>query len=203
MKSAFDQLNLKPQERRFVVIGGIILFLLLNFWLVWPHYGDLGRVRRQILQANATLDKYREEFARTNEYVAQLQVLEKQGSRVLDRDADLVLLSTVQRLARESGILAPQVTPGRVSTAKPDEFFEQQQLTLGMGPTPPDAVVSFLVALTTNDLVIRVKELDLRPDQTVSKLQGTIRVVANLQKKALTAQSGSAPAKPSAPPKSS
>ena len=51
-QSIFDKLNLRPQERRLVVIVGLIIFVLLNMWFVWPYFDDWGRVRGEIARAN-------------------------------------------------------------------------------------------------------------------------------------------------------
>lgn len=41
--SVIEQLNLSPQERRIVVIIAVIVFVVLNFLLVWPHFNDLSK----------------------------------------------------------------------------------------------------------------------------------------------------------------
>jgi len=40
MNTFLDKLNLRPQERRLVVMGSAALFIVLQFWLVWPHFND-------------------------------------------------------------------------------------------------------------------------------------------------------------------
>ena len=55
MMGMLDRLQLRAHERRLLVGGGVVLFLMLNLWFVWPHYGDLARVRAQIRAHQATL----------------------------------------------------------------------------------------------------------------------------------------------------
>ena len=43
MKNPFDQLNLRPQERRVLVIVGLIIFVVLNILFVRPLFGELAR----------------------------------------------------------------------------------------------------------------------------------------------------------------
>lgn len=184
-----DRLNLRPQERRLVLAALVVLFVVLNFWFVWPHFGRLQRVRAQTAAAQAVLDTYRTEALRTNAYLAQLHELETMGTGVLDEDIDkaLNLTSTVQNQARQSGInysqiaIAPRSTRGHTN-----EFFEERTITVGLSATPPEPLVHFLVAIAANNLVMRVKELDLKPDPSQTKLTGTIRIVASFQKKAPT-----------------
>ncbi len=184
-----DRLNLRPQERRLVLGALVVLFVVLNFWFVWPHFGRLQAVRSQMVAAQETLDTYRTEALRTNSYLAQLKELETQGTGVLDEDADktLNLTSTVQSQARQSGINYNQIAPAPRSTrGNTNEFFEQRSITVGLNATPPEPLVHFLVAIAANNLVMRVKELDLKPDPSHTKLTGTIRIVASFQKKSPT-----------------
>ena len=44
-KSLFDKLNLRPNERRLVIIVLIVVFIILNFIFVWPRFGDWGKIK--------------------------------------------------------------------------------------------------------------------------------------------------------------
>jgi len=176
---AFDQIQLRPQERRLLVLGAAILFVVLNLWFVWPHYGELGRVQAAIRRQERTLDTFRAELARTNDYATQLQALEIDGVGVLDRDKDLNLMNTVQAQMTSSGVSHTSLTTASGGT---NQFFEQRTLSITLNPTPPEALVRFLVSLATNQVVLRVKELDLKPDGTKTKLSGSIRIVASYQR---------------------
>ena len=59
MSAAASKLNLRPQERRLIVLVAIVLFVVLNVWLVWPLFGDWGRYQMNQLRARRTLDTYR------------------------------------------------------------------------------------------------------------------------------------------------
>ena len=48
-------MNLRPQERRLVVFVGIVFFVVLNIWLVWPHFGDWTKVSMDRERALRTL----------------------------------------------------------------------------------------------------------------------------------------------------
>lgn len=195
----FDRLNLRPQERRLLLVAAVVLFVVLNLWLVRPHFGALARARNQINAATQTFNTFRSEIDRTNLYNAQLRNLEQQGTAILDeeRDKDITLISTIQNQARQSGINVGPITPApRASrTGRTNEFFEQRTLTIGVNPTLPEQLVDFLVSIAGNSLVIRVKELDLRPDPSQTRLTGSIKVVASFQRKT-TVRSTPAPPAP-------
>ena len=55
--SIFDKLNLRPQERRLVVIVGMVLFVLINWWFVWPFFGEWGKVFPDPAMTLAAVDR--------------------------------------------------------------------------------------------------------------------------------------------------
>jgi hypothetical protein len=180
-----DKLNLRPQERRLVVLAGAVIFVVLNLWFVWPHFSDYGRIQREINRAHATLERYQTELARIGEYTRRLEELEGQGAAgVLPEEQATLLISRIQMQAERSGLKHSTLTPS-ARTARGGstvEFFEEQSLTLRLNPTGPEELIDFLEALATGDLVIRVRELDLRPDPSQTRLVGSIRLVASFQK---------------------
>ena len=40
MSSFIDKLNLRPGEKRLVYIIGLVVFLLFNYFFVWPRFGE-------------------------------------------------------------------------------------------------------------------------------------------------------------------
>lgn len=186
MTPLLDKLNLRPQERRLVVLAGAVIFAVLNLWFVWPHFSDYGRIKRDINRAHATLDRYRSELARVPEYTRRLDELEGQGAAgVLPEEQATLLITRIQMQAERSGLKIERLTPA-ARTARGGstvEFFEERSVTLVLNPTGPEQLIDFLVALATGDLVIRVRELDLRPNfPSQTHLLGTIRLVASFQK---------------------
>ena len=70
MTSFLDKLNLRPNERRMVVIVALVVFVVLNIWFVWPHFGDWKLVQARVKKAEATLAAYQTEIARQPSYKA-------------------------------------------------------------------------------------------------------------------------------------
>jgi hypothetical protein len=199
MSSALDKLNLRPQERRLVVMAAAVLFVMLQFWLVWPHSKDWSETKAGLDKARLTLDRYQSELARTNEYRLKLERLEAQGTGVLveEQARPNVLISSIQTQARQSKINAPSIRPLKGAGSRTNEFFEEQIIDLGVLPTGDEELVDFLVAIGTSDLMIRVKELALQPDASKTKLTGSMKLVASFQKNAPTKPAAAA-SKPAA-----
>src|SRR5688572_21350325 len=95
-----EKLNLTPQERRLVAGVGLIVFVFLNIWLVWPHFGDWRKVSEERDKAKRTLQRYQTETNKIASYQAKLHDLEQLGERVAADEQDLNLMATVQTQAR-------------------------------------------------------------------------------------------------------
>jgi type II secretory pathway component PulM len=63
MTKFLDKLNLRPGERRLVVVVAIVVFLVLNVWLVWPSFGEWGRTEQRITDARKKVRQFQNELA--------------------------------------------------------------------------------------------------------------------------------------------
>jgi hypothetical protein len=186
MNSLLDKLNLRPQERRLVLGSSAVLFAVLQVWLVRPYFSQWSQVGAELRNARATLNTYRTELARTNAYQLKLNELEGQGTSVLaaEQAQPTILMRQVQDQAERSKLSYGPISPVPKTTAasKTNHFFEEQAINLGVNPTGDDELIDFLVAMGSSDLRIRVKNLDLSPDNTGTKLKGAMVLVASFQK---------------------
>ena len=198
MKTLLDKLNLRPQERRLVVMAVAVLAVVLHFWFVQPYFREWGQVKSELDKTRRTLKTYQAEIARTNEYEAKRLKLEIQGSSLpAEQQVQPSILSDkILEVAKQSGLNAGNMTPlGRSRIAKTNEFFEEQAINLTVNPSSPQELVDFLYAIGSGDLLVRVKELSVSPDGSQTKLSGSMKLVASFQKKTPTAL---APLKPGA-----
>lgn len=182
MDRLFDQLNLKPHERRILVLTMLMVFVVLNMLFVWPHFGDLRKTKARREKSAQTLTQYQEEIARIPTYEARLRTLESQGSTVLPEAQALKLMVAVQRKARESKVTITGSRPlntGRASNT--NLYFDEQTVAVDI-TTGDKELVDFLVALSLGDSMIRVRDLDLRPDSGRHVLNGRVTLVASYQR---------------------
>jgi len=196
MRTLLDKLNLRPQERRLVVMAVAVLAVVLHFWFVQPYFKEWGQVKAELDKAGRTLKTYHVEIARTNEYEAKRLKLEIQGSSLpAEQQAQFSILnSKILEVARQTGFNAGNMVPlGHSRTGKTNEFFEEQGINLVVNPSSPQELVDFLYAIGSGDLLVRVKELTVNPDAGRTKLMGTMKLVASFQKKTSVPL---APAKP-------
>src|ERR1051326_1298819 len=171
MRSVMDKLNLRPQERRWVVMAAAVLFLVLQFWLVWPHFKDWGETKAALKSATDSLEKYRSVVGHAEEYRRRLESLEGQNAGLLTQEqAGTLLIQRIGTQARESKVNYSRINVLPRAAARPNEFFEEQTLDFGINPTGDKELIDFLVTISNSDLMVRVKELNLSPDQGGFKL---------------------------------
>lgn len=181
MTSFFDKLNLRPQERRLVVVVGLLVFVLLNMWFVWPFFDEWGKVQGNIAKNRRTLEKYEREVGRKAQYQAQQKELESTGSEMLSNDVELQRI--VQSQAAGTGVQISSLTAVKGSGAVTNQFFQEQTLSVQFSSGGKE-IVDFLVGVAAGNSMVRVRDMNLRPDPGQTKLGGTIMFVGNYQRPA-------------------
>jgi len=208
MTRLFDKLNLRPQERRLVILVAVVVFLALNWFFVWPYFGELGRMQLRRSDAEKNFKKFTEEIQKRPLYEKQKNELSQQGGQVPTEEQATSLTSEVNRQAGVAGVYIQGLIPAhRSREGKTNSFFEEQAVNLTFANTGEPELVNFLFGLASQNSLIRVKSMNLRPDPGQMKLGGTLTLVESFQKKPLTklasataSGTASTPAKTSAPP---
>ncbi|HAB19051.1 MAG TPA: hypothetical protein DCE44_21750 [Verrucomicrobiales bacterium] len=202
-----DKLNLQPHERRWLLIGLVVLTLVLNYWLVWPYFGEWTEVRVDREKLDATRTRYLGEIGKKATYERKLKELQRAGAEVMQEDQANRLQSTIQTEAATSGVtwsnLRPLIVPARVA-GQTNAFFDEQQMTMDVNSGEQE-LVNFLYALGSGDSMIRVRDMTrLRLDPSNTRLATTLTVIASFQKKPKTTPavqpSRSAAVQPKGPP---
>jgi Tfp pilus assembly protein PilO len=194
MSSTLDKLNLRPQERRLLVIVGVVIFIALNYFLVFPYFGEIGKEQGELDSARKKLDRYQTKIAEIPRLEQRLRELAGEGATVAAQEQAVDLLRTVQDHVRRSGVSVSNWGAVTSNTQSNNEFFEEQSLRIQVS-TGEAELVNFLFNVGTGNSMIRVRELTLRPENPRYRLTGTITLVANYQKKS----PASAPAGPARP----
>lgn len=199
MKSLFDKLNLRPQERRMVVIVGIIVFAVANLWFVFPVFGDLGRTQQKKRDAEKTLQKFNSELGKKSEYERELKRLESVGAFLPSEEQALELQREVYQQAQQSGVIIVRSDASRASQQRTNSFFEEQTLVIHIN-TGEKELVEFLYGLGKGQSLTRVSSMSLQRDPTQTKLAGPITLVKSFQKKPPRVAAATTPAAAKAAP---
>src|SRR6185369_13513553 len=104
MSSFFDKLNLRPGERRLVVVVSVTVFLVLNAFLVWPKFFEWSKVKNRERAARSSLDQFKREVDRTSAYQKRLRELDEAGAAVGSEDQASKLQTTVYSQSALSGV---------------------------------------------------------------------------------------------------
>ena len=113
MTSLLDKLNLRPQERRLVVIVAIVVFVVINLWLVRPIFGEWGRTQQRTKDATIKLNRYKEGIRRAPFYTNELKRLQEAGGVVGSEEQALRFQQEVASQAALSGVVVSRYGAGR------------------------------------------------------------------------------------------
>ena len=184
MKSVFDKLNLRPGERRLVVIVGIVIFIVLNVWFIFPNFGQLGIKQQRIKDTETKLQRFKMEINRRPTYERELRSLENQGVFVGQEDQALQLSREVTSQAQLTGVTVLRSDPSpRTSSGRTNAFFDESALVITI-TTGEKELVDFLYNLGSRNSLIRVRTMTLGPEPNRMRLQGSLTVVESFQRKA-------------------
>lgn len=182
MNTLFDKLNLRPQERRLVMVAMVVLFAVVNVWLIIPHFGEWKVVLEKLRKARQTAKLYAEENARIPKYKETLERMRDRGEFVLPEDQAVTLLQTVQTEAATANLYVTKLSPAGGGAIPNNPFFEEQRVTMSAVAGEPE-LVDFLRKLGAGNSLVRVRDMDLRPDATGTKLSANLTIVGNYLKK--------------------
>jgi len=186
MMQWLDRLNLQPHERRWLLVGLVVIALVLNYWLVWPYFDEWTQITLDQGKFTESRTRYLSEIGKKTAYEKKLKELQKVGAEVMQEDQANRLQSTLITQAAATGVQAsnfrPYIVPARIA-GQTNTFFDEQQMTFDVTATEPE-LVNFLFALGTGDSMIRVRDMSrLRLDPSQTRLQTAVTVIASFQKK--------------------
>lgn len=185
MSATASKLNLRPQEKRLLAFVLIVVFIVLNIWLVWPRFGDWTLFKTRQEQAQKNYLRYQQKIAQTPALKVRLRELESAGSSVLPEEQELNLLRTVDGYAQSARLNVIQSIPRTRDSSSniTNKFFEEQSVTMH-ATSGNEELIDFLVSLTSTNSLIRVKDLNLKlADASGMRLDANMTLVASYQRK--------------------
>ena len=177
MKKYFAQL--RPLERRLVIGVAVVLLLVLNGVFIWPHFSDWGKLRGRLDQARRQLKLYQMTAAQIPALQADVKKFESEGEFVALEDQSVNFMRTIQTQSAQCGVQIQNTS--RQITHTNDVLFIEQAQNINVVATE-DQLVDFLYKLGSGASMIRVRDLELQPDQARQRLNANIRLVASYQK---------------------
>lgn len=183
--------HLRPMERRLAVGVLVIVIIVLNAWLIWPHFSDWEKLRGRLEDGRRKLKLYQTTIAQMPNYQAQLKNFESLGeSSVAPEDQTINFMRVIQTQAAESGVGIGSTSRQMTHT---NEFFVEQVQNISVTATD-EQLVNFLYKLGSSASMIRVRDLELQPDGAHTHLNANIRLIASYQKNPAAPAHAAAPA---------
>ena len=190
MKKYFAQL--RPMERRLAVGVVVVLVIVLNAVFIWPHFADWSKLRGRLDEAHRRLKLYQENSAQIPTLQAQVKSFASEGEFVAPEDQAINLMRTIQSQASASGFGIQNYSRSMMRTN--DAFFVEQVQNINVVATE-EQLIDFLYKLGSGASMIRVRDLELQPDQPRQKLSANIKLVASYQKNPVAAAAKKSTAK--------
>lgn len=202
MMQWLDRLNLQPHEKRWLLVGLLIVAAVLNYWLVWPYFGEWSQMGGDRQKLEDSRNRYMSEIGKKAAYEKKLKDLQKAGAEVVQADQANRLQSTLITQANANGVQAGNFKPLNTSSrasGQTNAFFDEQQMTFDVTASEPE-LVGFLYSLGSGDSMIRVRDISrLRLDPSQTRLTAQITVVASFQRKPKASANPPSPAKAPTP----
>lgn len=177
--TSLDKLNLRPGEKRLVVVIAIVVFFVLNLWVIVPRFSDWGRVQFRMDKARRTLATFDNEVRQIPKLQQQVRQLGSENSSVPFEQQTLHFANTRESVASQAGVTI--FSASRVNS-RTNQFFVElnQNITL---LCKEEQLVDFLYNLGAGNTLIRVLDLGLRTDAPRQQLNASIKLAASYQKK--------------------
>ena len=188
MKKYFAQL--RPLERRLAVGVAVVLFLVLNWVFIWPHFSDWGNLQTRQKNARASLQLFQTTIAQSGNYETQVKKFASQGEFVAPEDQAITFTRTIEAQRVASGVGNPNYS---TSTMRTNEFFTERMQNINVVATDSQ-LVDFLYKLGNDASMVRVIGLELQPDPPKMHLTAQIRLIASYQKNPKPASANTASA---------
>jgi type II secretory pathway component PulM len=177
VKKYFDQL--RPMERRLAVGVIVVLLLVANYVVIWPHFGEWGDLDGKINQAQQKVKNYNAAIAQTPLFEQKLKKFQTEGEFVAPADQGVEFMRTIQSRAINTGVSIVSVPPSIMHTN--DAFYVERVENISVKATD-EQLVNFLYQLGNDPAMIRVWDLELHPDAPRQRLDAGVGLVASYQK---------------------
>ncbi len=178
MKRYFEQLT--PQERRIVVGAGLFVFLLLNYFFVWGHYGEWGREVARMNLAEKKLKEWGSEVRNQPVYERKIKLFEEGGGPASTDDPGIDIIRFYNERAVENQVSV--VTGNRPTVRTNSPYLIERELNVQVRANETH-LVNFLYSLGSGNSAVRVKSMTLRPDGAHQELNASLTIVASYQTK--------------------
>ncbi len=203
MKKFWEQL--KPQERRWLIIIGCVVFVTMNYFFIWPQFSEWSRNTNRMNADKENMAKYAAELAHKGEYERKIRGIDPENQNIAQDDQAVHFEQVFRDKAVENGV---QIQSTSRPLTRTDDFTMEQHETIQV-LTGERNLVDYLYSLGSSGSSVRVESMSLRPlDLNRYQLHADLTIVESYFKSPSSAAStrtvaAATPAKPATTPASS
>ncbi|MSU58279.1 MAG: hypothetical protein EXS35_08880 [Pedosphaera sp.] len=167
-------------ERRFLIGAALFVFLIFNWMLIWPRFGDWKQVQFRGEKARDLLAKFQKKVAASPAVEDDVKKRTRAGGDVPAEDQASDFVNAIIRQAAASQLSIQSNT--RMSP-RTNQFFVELAQALTFQTTDPP-LVDFLYNLSAGNSLVRVRGFSLQPgDPSRQTLRVSVTLVGSYQKK--------------------
>jgi type II secretory pathway component PulM len=169
-------MNLTQREKRFVAAGAVIFGLIVVFqFFIRPAIRKVKTLRRVVSDKQQVLGELR---AKSEQYKTISRELEKVRLEIGRQPEERKILSFVERIQKESGLMQ-KVVYMKPSTVTVDNIYERITIEVKLQSITLDQLIQFLLKIESSELAIGIRTLDIkRGIQNLNLLDTTVQLVS-------------------------
>jgi hypothetical protein len=151
--------QLKPQERRWLIIIGCVVFVTMNYFFVWPQFEEWRVNTMRMSTDRDNIAKYSAELAHKGDYERKIRGIDPENQNIAQEDQALHFENYFRDRAIENGV---QIQSTSRPLMRTDDFTMEQRETIQV-LTGERNLVDFLYSLGSSGSSMRVESMSLRP----------------------------------------
>jgi len=170
-------MRLTQREKQFAIGGTVLLGLFVAFQVfVRPALSRVRMLRAVVAEKRETLNKL---HTKSEEYNALRSQLEQVRQTIEDQQRDRQILSFIERVQKDCGLMQKVVymTP---STTAISDLYERTTVEVKFGAVTLDQIIQFLLKIESSELLVGVRSLDIKCGIQNPALLDVVIQVANV-----------------------
>ena len=157
MKKFWEQL--KPQERRWLIVIGCVVFVTMNYIFIWPQFKEWSANTNRMNSDRDNMAKYAGEIAHKSEYERKIRGIDPENQNIAQEDQAVHFENYFRDRAIENGV---QIQSTSRPSTRTDDFTIEQRETIQV-LTGERNLVDYLYSLGSSGSSMRVESMSLRP----------------------------------------
>lgn len=152
-------MNLTQREKQIIAVGAVLFGLIVAFQVfVRPAISRVRTLKRVVSDKQQLLGELR---AKSEQYKAVSRELEKIRLKMERQPEERKILSFVERLQKDSGLMQ-KVVYMKPSAMTVKDVYEQKTIEIKLQSITLDQLIQFLLKIESSELTIGIRTLEIK-----------------------------------------